>query len=109
FNSLVEQYGEDPGMASQPEGYLFTKGQMVEEFETAAYALKVGAVSGIVESSYGYHIIKRVENVYTDEILEQTKTMLVADKVNAVFDGYADNASVTKNQNMFDVVVPVGV
>lgn len=66
FAALISEYGEDPG---QPEeGYYFTTGQMVQEFEDAAFALKEGAISGIVETSYGYHIIKRLplEEAYID-------------------------------------------
>ena len=109
FATLVAEYGEDPGTEANPEGYLFTKGEMVQEFETAAFALKVGAISSVVETSYGYHIIKRVANVYNDDIIEQTRTMLVADKIEAVFDEYVNSASVTRNENMFAVIVPAGI
>lgn len=59
FDALVKEYNEDPGMTQSPEGYVFTFGEMVEPFEKAAYALKPGQVSDVVESAYGYHIIKR--------------------------------------------------
>ncbi len=60
FDSLIEKYGEDPGMKSYPEGYTFTKGEMVKEFEDATLALKDNQISPVIETSYGYHIIKRI-------------------------------------------------
>ena len=60
FDTLVAEYNEDPGMISNPDGYIFTYGQMVEPFEKASFALKEDEISGIVETEYGYHIIKRL-------------------------------------------------
>lgn len=60
FGKLAKEFSEDPG--SKDKGGLYEnvkKGQMVPEFEAAALALENGKVAeNLVESSYGYHIIK---------------------------------------------------
>lgn len=62
FDALMHEYSEDPGLASYPDGYTFTAGEMVSEFEEATRALEYGQISGIVESaSTGYHIILRLD------------------------------------------------
>ncbi|MDR0905023.1 MAG: peptidylprolyl isomerase [Oscillospiraceae bacterium] len=60
FDDLIKEFGEDPGMVTNPNGYLFTAGDMVPEFEDATRALDFGGVSGLVQTSYGYHIIYRI-------------------------------------------------
>ncbi|MEG1999768.1 MAG: peptidylprolyl isomerase [Evtepia sp.] len=61
FNQLMKDKNEDPGMAQSPDGYVFMKDQMVPEFEAATRALEIGAISGVVESEFGYHIILRLD------------------------------------------------
>ena len=64
FDEVVKEYTDEPGSATkQPPGTLgvFKKGQMVPPFEQAAFALKVNEISGVVESPFGYHIIKRTK------------------------------------------------
>jgi len=60
FDSLMINESEDPGLVSAPDGYVFTTGEMVPEFEQVAFSLKENEVSGLVNSSYGIHILKRV-------------------------------------------------
>lgn len=67
FNSLVKQFTEEPG-GKEREGDLgwFSRGQMVKAFEDAAFALQPGQISDVVESPFGFHIIK-VEERKTEE------------------------------------------
>lgn len=61
FDQLMNEHSEDSGLADNPDGYLFTSGDMVEEFETATRELEPGQISSIVETTYGYHIILRLD------------------------------------------------
>lgn len=71
FAELAKTYSEDPGSKDNGGEYIFGRGEMVKEFEDAAFALKPGEISGLVETTYGYHIIKLEEK--TDSTPEQVK------------------------------------
>jgi peptidyl-prolyl cis-trans isomerase C len=63
FAKLAEEYSEDPGSKDKGGEYTFTRGQMVPEFEAAAFALDTNQISDVVTTAYGYHIIKSIEKI----------------------------------------------
>ena len=73
FLEKVKELSEDPGSAYYPEGYTFTEGRMVPEFENAAKALEDYAVSDIVETAYGYHVLLRMP-LKADAVVEFSST-----------------------------------
>ena len=61
FTTLMMTYSEDTGLASHPEGYTFVSDAFVPEFEATTRELEIGEISGLVRTTHGFHIIKRIE------------------------------------------------
>ncbi len=83
FESLIEQYDTDTGQDAE-SGYVFTEGEMVDEFYEAALALEVGEISEPVRTDYGYHVIKRYA---------------LPQKGTESYDTYVENARLTVGMN----------
>lgn len=59
FEDLAKQYSKDPGSAAKGGDLgFFARGAMVKPFEDAAFGMKGGEISGLVQSDFGFHIIK---------------------------------------------------
>jgi len=63
FAKLAREFSEDPGSKDKGGEYTFPRGQMVPEFEAAAFSLKTNQVSDVVTTPFGYHIIKLSEKI----------------------------------------------
>ena len=77
FSKLAIKYSEDVSASSGGDVGFVKRGKMVREFEEMVFSLKPGQISDIVETEYGYHIIK------VDEVLPG-KTLTLKDVKNRI-------------------------
>jgi peptidyl-prolyl cis-trans isomerase C len=82
FTELASQHSECPSKAKGGDLGQFERGKMVKPFEEAAFSLKKGEVSEIVETPFGYHLIK-VTEIQTPRVMTLDE---VKDKVRSYLD-----------------------
>ncbi len=92
FERVAKQMSKDPATAVRG-GKLspFRRGALVPEFEDAVFKLKVGAVSGIVKTQFGFHIIKKLgEKALPAQPLAEVKEEIRAKLERSKFDAWVD-------------------
>jgi len=63
FTDLVLNFSEDPGTRRSGGEYTFARGRMAPEFERVSFALQVNQISRVVETQFGYHVIRMVQRI----------------------------------------------
>jgi parvulin-like peptidyl-prolyl isomerase len=116
FSKLATQYSEDPG-SKEKGGELpaFSHGDMVPEFEAAAFSMKTNSISDVITTAYGYHIIKLLDKTpakklaLTDKvpmtdltISDKIKDYLVQQKTQKLAPAYLENLKKTANVEILD-------
>lgn len=103
FGALAKEHSGCPSSAKGGDLGYFGRGQMVKPFEDAAFALEPGQVSDIVETRFGYHLIKVADKKpattipfeeVKERIGEYLKQQQVREKVLAYVEGLRDKAKV---------------
>ena len=102
FSSLIGTYSEDDNTT-----YSFGKGTMDSAFEEAAFNLGTDEISGIVESEYGYHIIKCI-STFNKEETDANKIKIVEQRKEEVFgeeyDEFVSSLTRKLNENLWEKV-----
>lgn len=99
FDELMQANSEDSGLQSNPDGYVFGDGEMVQPFEDATKALAPGQISGIVESDFGYHIILRQDPADAPALREEWQ----AQKMDGVLEQWVEEAQIETTQTYDDL------
>lgn len=86
FDSLMAEYSEDPGLKTQPDGYVFGDGEMVPQFQDETDSLPVGGI-GLVKSDFGYHIILRLP-LEEKDMSDRIKSMILSDRLEEQMDNW---------------------
>ena len=98
FEELAAEYSDDPNRETNPTGYIYTPGTMVDEFEAAASNMLPGEISDPVQSDYGFHIILRRDLVSALNEDESKKVNVAREYLNQLLVRQRSNSEVTYDE-----------
>ncbi|MCT4597560.1 MAG: peptidylprolyl isomerase [Vallitalea sp.] len=116
FATLAKEYSEDPGSKEKGGEYTFKRGEMVTEFEETAFNMKDGEVSELVETAFGYHIIKLEEHIDATDaeiqaeeakeknIVEEAKKQLMQKAFDGKFEEWKKDYEIVVNDEVWSTV-----
>jgi len=93
FIELAKEKSTCPSASEGGDLGYFSKGDMIAEFEDAAFALDVGEISPVVKTEFGYHIIKLLDKkpetlIELEDAMQDIEEKLKLEKQNTAFDDY---------------------
>jgi peptidyl-prolyl cis-trans isomerase C len=96
FEALAQELSDCPSKARGGDLGLFERGRMIKEFEDAAFALAPGAISPVIETQFGYHVIKVTEHnepktSALEEVQQDIAENLKTTKEEAAFESFLQN------------------
>lgn len=115
FDGLVADYSDDPGWTNNGGIYTFYRGEMVAEFEAAAFTMAIGDIE-MVESQFGYHIIVKQDHTYPDEsqvqnvkdyqdyLVDQYTMTQRQEEYDKLYDQWKDNYDITLDESVWSKV-----
>jgi len=109
FAELAREHSEDSTRLDGGDVGLFHRGQMVPAFEAAAFSLKPGEISDIIETPFGVHILRLEERKESrllplDEVREQLRDHIRKEKIDTVVD--AKKADL-RDQAEIEILIPM--
>lgn len=107
FEALLDEYNEDPGMASNPGGYIFSKDDTsyVPLFVDTAFDINAGDVK-LIQTYLGYHIVKKFAFTEEDAFSPENEKMLIENMKSAeateLLDDLKEEIGVTYNNTVLE-------